>query len=78
MYVRPVDQGQTVEIAYGYDSSSGAYKRVTDRGKPPGSNDRVVWYYGDLDWDLEPEGEDQGREPCVVDWVRCAPPREED
>ena len=73
-YVRRVDQGQMVEVAYAYDYCGGAYQRVTDRSERPGSE---AYYYGDLDWDREPEHTDHDRAPCVVEWQPCEPPKEE-
>lgn len=69
MYTRPVDQGQIVEISYGYDSEGGAYSRAFD------ASDRTeAWAYGEIDWDREPEGVDQNRVPCVTGWEPCARP----
>jgi hypothetical protein len=67
-YIRPVDQGQIVEVQYGYSCNGMAWKRVTDRSLPQGNPERVAWYCGDLDWDREPEGVDQNRVPCVEEW----------
>ena len=69
MYTRPVDQGQIVEVSYGYDSEGGAYRRTTDR-----SDGSVTWERGELDWDREPEGVDTDRIPCVDEWVPCEEP----
>ena len=66
MYVRSVDQGQIVEVSYGYScEDSRAWKRVLDR-----SDRSVEWYVGEIDWDSEPEGVDRERVPCVVAWER--------
>lgn len=77
-YVRRVDQGQMVETAYAYDCEGGAYRRVTDHTEPPGSEWRLRYCYGELDWDREPpEQVDHDRAPCVIEWVPCEPPKEE-
>jgi hypothetical protein len=65
MYVRPEDQGQMVEVSYGYSSDGRAWKRVLDR-----SDRSEDWYVGDLDWDCEPEETNQDHIPCVVEWER--------
>lgn len=69
MYTRGEDQGQIVEVSYGYDSEGGAYRRTTDR-----SDGSVTWEHGDLDWNREPEGTDNERAPCVVAWTPCKAP----
>lgn len=74
MYIRPIDQGQVVEIAYGYGSDGRAYKRVTDRSEPFDSPDREKWYSGMINWDEEPEHEDDDRIPCVHEWRSCEGP----
>lgn len=76
-YMRRVDPGQMIEVAYAYDSEGGAYRRVTDHTEPPGSEWRLSYYYGELDWDREPPETDAERVPCVVEWVACEPPRED-
>jgi len=73
MYVRPVDQGQIIEVSYGYDSDGNAYRRTNDR-----SDGSVTWERGELDWDREPEGTDQNHVPCVVAWEPCEPPKDAD
>ena len=72
MYTRPVDQGQIVEVSYGYDSIGGAYRRTFDK-----SDNSELWSYGVVDWDKEPEGIDYNRVPCVIDWVSCDKPMED-
>lgn len=74
-YTRPVDQGQIVEVSYAYDGEGGAYKRVEDRGEAPGSSGRWTYYYGDLDWDREPEFADHDHAPCVEAWTPCEAPQ---
>lgn len=70
MYVRPIDQGQIVEVSYGYDHEGGAYRRTLDR-----SDGSVEWDHGTLDWDHEPEGDtDQNHVPCVESWEPCEDP----
>lgn len=73
MYVRPVDQGQIVEVSYGYDYDGYAYRRTLDR-----SDRSEVWKRGELDWDREPEETDQNHVPCVVSWEPCKPPSDDD
>lgn len=63
-YMLSADQGQTVELWYAYDFSGGAYKRIFDR------SDRTTdLYYGELDWDLEEEGDDWESPPQVIKWT---------
>lgn len=71
LYTRRQDQGQIVEVSYGY-SDGQAYRRIHDR-----SDRTTTWYCGDIDWDREPEHEDHDCEPCIVgDWRPCAEPRD--
>lgn len=70
MYTRPIDQGQMVEVSYGYSSDGYAYRRTTDR-----SDGSVSWECGELDWEREPEGIDENRSPRVVGWEPCAEPQ---
>jgi hypothetical protein len=74
LYTRRVDQGQAVEVSYGYDTKGSAYKRVVDQGEPLESPDRVRWWRGEIDWDHEPEGIDYDRAPCVKEWTPCEEP----
>lgn len=72
-YTRRVDQGQMIEVSYAYSGDGNAYRRVHDRC------DRTTTYaVGQLDWSREPAGIDYDRAPCVVQWVPCAAPREEE
>jgi hypothetical protein len=72
MYTRRIDQGQAVEVSYGYGYDGTAYCRTHDR-----SDGSVVWQRGVIDWDREPEGVDYDRVPCVESWERCDSPRDE-
>jgi len=72
MYTLLKDQGQVVEVSYGYGGDGTAYRRRHDR-----SDGSTTWEVGDLDWDLEPEGVSTERIPCVIEWVPCDPPAEE-
>ena len=71
MYTRQEDQGQIVEISYGYGYDGTAYRRTFDR-----SDRSETWESGELDWDEEPEG-DAGPDhvPCVLEWVPCEAPK---
>ena len=74
LYTRPQDQGQIVEVSYGYDSRGNAYRRTVDR-----SDRSESWECGKLDWDREPEG-DAGQDhiPCMISWQPCEPPSDDD
>ena len=72
-YTRQQDQGQIVEVSYGYDCSGNAYRRTIDR-----SDGSVTWERGELDWDREPEGVDTEHVPCVVEWKPCKEPSFDD
>lgn len=67
MYTRPVDQGQIVEVSYGYDESGYAYRRTHDR-----SDGSIAWERGQIDWDREPEETSNDHVPCVVAWNPCS------
>lgn len=72
MHTPSKNQGQIVEVSYGYGSDGTAYKRVHDR-----SDRSTQWYRGELDWDREPEHEDHEAAPCVLAWIACAEPTED-
>lgn len=63
MYTRRADQGQAVEVSYGFAGGQ-AVERVHDR-----SDRTTTWYLGEVDWDREPEHEDTDHVPCIRgDW----------
>jgi hypothetical protein len=77
LYMRRIDQGQIVEVAYGYHEGR-AYRRTVDQGEPFGSPWRETWCCADIDWDREPDHEDHDREPCIDgDWTPCDEPRDD-
>jgi hypothetical protein len=69
MYVRPEDQGQIVEVSYGYAYDQYAYCCTYDR-----SDGSESWQHGLIDWDREPEDTGHDHIPCVVQWLPCAAP----
>jgi len=73
MYTRPVDQGQIVEVSYGYGCGGYAYRHTLDRSDGSGT-----WERGEVDWDREPlvEETDENHVPCVTQWDECEVPQE--